>query len=431
MIAPDTMPADQARRQAAAFSRYRLLEGPREPNLQTVVELAAQLCDVPIAVLFVLDAEQQQQIAAVGIETDACRRDESMCSIAVVDPHPTFVEDARVDPRFAANPFVTGVFQRFRFYGSSQLRTPDGFVLGTLCVFDQTPRVLTEQQQRGLQRLAGMAIDVLELRRHGFLVADLLHQQQRTQTALEGANTALRHFAAQLAHDLSSPLTGVLAYAAELLLMPAVAADTDASWCTGRIVASGQRMTRLIDDVLRQATSGDAGRSVEVDLADVTAQVLEDLAVQTAGAQAEITVGALPVVTGDETQWRILLQNVIGNAVKYRHPRRRCRIHVDAATDAAWLRVRVADNGIGIPADQRDRILEPFARIDADGTTGFGIGLSTCARLAYAHGGRIEIGDAPGGGTTVAIALPADVVERPGREVAASAPPAGQSVAGD
>ncbi|WP_433790840.1 sensor histidine kinase [Actinoplanes sp. CA-252034] len=390
--------------QAAALARYHLFDGPPEPDLQAVVELAAQLCQVPISVLFVLDTERQHQIAAVGIDAAVCRREDSMCSVALVAPEPMYIEDARADPRFMANPFVTGKFQQFRFYGSTQLCTPDGYVLGTLCVFDNIPRVLDEQQKQGLDRLARMAIDVLELRRHGFLVATLLREQHRTRTALEDANETLRHFAAQLAHDLSSPLTGILAYAAELHQLPT--ANTDASWCTDRISAAARRMSTLIDDVLAQATTAATGHAAEVDLTEITRQVLEDLAVQINDASAQITVGDLPTVTGDRTQWCILLQNLIGNALKYRHHQRQCHIVISAATDRAWYRVCVTDNGIGIPADRREQATRPFTRLSPDHSTGHGIGLSTCTRIVHTHGGRLDISDTPGGGATVCITIP-------------------------
>ncbi|MEU4621922.1 GAF domain-containing sensor histidine kinase [Actinoplanes sp. NPDC023801] len=398
-------PADE-QSQAAALARYHLFDGPPEPELQTVVELAAQLCQVPISVLFVLDHDRQHQVAAVGIDVAVCRREDSMCSVALVAPEPMYVEDARNDPRFAANPFVTGMFQRFRFYGSTQLCTPDGFVLGTLCVFDNVPRVLDEQQRQGLDRLARMAIDVLELRRHGFLVADLLREQHRTRAALEGANETLRHFAAQLAHDLRSPLTGILAFSAELHQLPTVNADADVSWCSDRISAAAQRMSSLIDDVLEHATAAAAGHAAEANLAELTRQVLEDLAVQITDARAEVTTGELPTVTADCTQWRILLQNLISNAIKYRHPHRSCRVTVTAVTEPGWYRVCVADNGIGIPAEQRELATRPFTRLAPEHSAGHGIGLSTCSRIVHTHGGRLDITDTAGGGTTVCITVP-------------------------
>ncbi|AEV84362.1 GAF sensor signal transduction histidine kinase [Actinoplanes sp. SE50] len=398
--------ADQA--QTAALARYHLFDGPPEPDLQTVVELAAQLCQVPISVLFVIDADSQHQVAAVGIDTEVCRREDSMCSVAMAAPDPMFIEDARTDPRFVANPFVTGRFQRFRFYGSTQLRPPEGFVLGTLCVFDEVPRVLDEQQRQGLDRLARMAIDVLELRRHGFLVADLLRRQQQIQAALEGTNETLRHFAAQLAHDLRNPLTGISAYAAELHLMPTVNADADASLCTDRISAAALRMGTLIDDVLAHATTDHARHAVEVNLTEITNEVLDDLAVQISEANADVTVNDLPTVIGDRTQWHILLQNLVSNAVKYRHAERACHIAITAADDPAGYRVCVTDNGIGIPASQREQAAQPFTRLSPGHSTGHGIGLSTCARIVHTHGGRLDISDTPGGGTTVCITMPTD-----------------------
>lgn len=392
--------------QAAALTRYHLFDGPPEPDLQTVVEFAARLCGVPMAVLHVLDAEHQFQVAAVGIETGVCRREDSMCSVAVVEPLPVFVEDASRDRRFADNPFVTGVLQRFRFYAASQLHTPDGFVLGTLCVFDNVPRVLDDQQRHGLDQLARMAIDVLELRRHGFLVAELLREQQCARQALERANQALGHFATQLAHDLRSPLTGVLAFSAELRSLPAVSRDADACDCADRVAASARRMGELIDEVLARATDPHAEHVTEVDLREVAGRVLDDLAVQIADAGADVDLAALPSVSGDATQWRILLQNLIGNAVKYRHPGRRCRVTVSAHCDDEWYRVCVVDNGIGIPAAHRDRVTRPFTRLAPDRGDGFGIGLSTCARIVHAHAGRLDISDTPGGGTTVCVVLP-------------------------
>ena len=166
-------------------------------------------------------------------------------------------------------------------------------------------------------------------------------------------------------------------------------------------------MSQLIDDVLAQATAtAGAGRAVEVNLTETARQVLDDLAVQIIDARADVSVGELPTVTGDATQWRILLQNLISNAIKYRHPERSCRIAVTAATDPAWYRVCVADNGIGIPADQREQATQPFTRLHPGHSTGHGIGLSTCTRIVHAHGGRLDISDTPGGGTTVCVTLP-------------------------
>ncbi|GAA3920596.1 sensor histidine kinase [Actinoplanes auranticolor] len=100
------------------------------------------------------------------------------------------------------------------------------------------------------------------------------------------------------------------------------------------------------------------------------------------------------------------MQALIGNAVKYRDPARKCRVEVCARRQEDEYVVTVRDNGIGIPADQRRRVFEMFARAGTGGTAGHGVGLSTCERIVARHGGRIRADATPGGGTTISFTLP-------------------------
>ncbi|MFD0522734.1 sensor histidine kinase [Paractinoplanes durhamensis] len=101
--------------------------------------------------------------------------------------------------------------------------------------------------------------------------------------------------------------------------------------------------------------------------------------------------------------------------MKYRHPERPCRITIGAERrDGEWM-VRIADNGRGIPPDQRTRVFEMFAQVDPAARTGHGVGLSTCQRIADRHGGRIAAADTPGGGTTVTFTVPATAAVAAGR----------------
>ena len=114
----------------------------------------------------------------------------------------------------------------------------------------------------------------------------------------------------------------------------------------------------------------------------------------------------LPTVTGDETLLRQLLQNLIDNALKYGRPDQPCRMVVAAHRVGPSWELTVADNGIGIPPEQRGRVFEMFAQVNPEGRKGHGIGLSTCQRIAARHGGTLEIEDTPGGGATVRLTLP-------------------------
>ncbi|MEU4240136.1 ATP-binding protein [Actinoplanes sp. NPDC026619] len=189
-------------------------------------------------------------------------------------------------------------------------------------------------------------------------------------------------------------------------------------WVTGELgdsqattwIASAKRavgrMSGLITSLLSYAQAGNAPCRFEaVRLGEVVDLALCDLNPRIDGA--EITVDDLPELDCDPTLIRQLLQNLIGNSLRYRHLDRTCRIRIGARSyGAAWV-VSIADNGRGIPADQRDRVFEMFAQVDPAARTGHGVGLSTCQRIVGRHGGRITATETPGGGTTVTFTLPA------------------------
>src|SRR4051812_49469668 len=109
--------------------------------------------------------------------------------------------------------------------------------------------------------------------------------------------------------------------------------------------------------------------------------------------------------------FRQLFDNLIGNALKYTGAQRPAEVHVGAEDGAAGVRVVVADRGIGIPADQRDRVFTSFHRAHADrGYTGTGLGLAICARVVDRHGGAITAAANPGGGTRMLVDLPAAIL---------------------
>jgi signal transduction histidine kinase len=135
----------------------------------------------------------------------------------------------------------------------------------------------------------------------------------------------------------------------------------------------------------------------------VLAEVSEDLAV--ALTDASLTAGALPVVSGDPVQLRAVVQNLIANAAKFVQPGVAPKIEVSAAPVAGGWRIEVADHGIGISPEHRERVFEPLARIDQS-IAGCGIGLATVRRVIDSHGGRIGLAETPGGGTTAWFELP-------------------------
>jgi signal transduction histidine kinase len=383
---------DSDRQRVASLHQYDVLDRQPRLELRAIVELAAKICGTPMATINLITDTEQHQVAAYGFDAAICAREDSMCAAVLDDDTPIVVPDARLDPRFRDNPFVTGVIGNVRFYASHQLTSLDGVVIGTLCVFDEQPRDLDDSQVEALGTLADRVVDVLELS---------LRSRQLAQS-----NERLSTFAGRVSHDLKSPLTSV-SLSLEMLRerLAAEQGAEDAVWLLERAISGSRRMAALIDEVLEYASLGGAMSVEPVDLDELVGDVVSDLSGSLAGV--DVVRRDLPTVLGDTVQLRSVVQNLLDNASKYRHARRPLAITVSATPVADdRVAVSVADNGQGIPEADRERVFEPRVRL-SDDDRGSGIGLDTVRRVVQAHGGSIGITETPGGGTTVTFDLKA------------------------
>lgn len=383
---------DITRREAIA--EYQVVGQPPEPDLEGLVHLAAAVCGVGTAVINIIDDRSQHQIAAVGFEPSVCAREDSMCAVVFRHPGHVVVRDAREDDRFRDNPFVTGEVADVRFYASSPLITPAGVPIGTLCVFDEEVGDLSEQDSRALALLARQVIDVLELR--------------RITRELGRSNEQLAHFAGQVSHDLRNPLTALVGFI-ELAADAVQLGDAPvASSALERADAAAGRMTSLVSDLLDFARVGGQPSRGMVDLDAIVGEVLDDLDTPIRASGARIAVGDLPRVSGDATQLRALLQNLLANALKFSAAAGGApTIEVRAHELTGGWRLTVDDDGPGVPVEQRERVFGLLERGEAADVEGLGIGLSTCRRIVEAHGGRIGMDASALGGASAWVVLPA------------------------
>ncbi|MFI7601897.1 ATP-binding protein [Actinoplanes sp. NPDC049681] len=229
-----------------------------------------------------------------------------------------------------------------------------------------------------------------------------------TIAELQRSNLELEQFAGVVSHDLAAPLAVVNGYLELLSDEYGDRLDPQAQKWMGSATRAIARMQGLISALLTYARAGsEPCRREKTDLGEIAGQALSDLRDSVADVGAEVTVAAdLPRLDVDPTLMRQLLQNLVANAVKYRHPDRPARIEVAAVPRGDdWL-VTVTDNGIGIAESQRRRVFEMFAQVEPGARAGYGVGLSTCQRIVERHGGRIWADATPGGGTTIAFTLP-------------------------
>ncbi len=389
----------------AEIEAYDVLGAAPRPRLLALVELAAHACHVPAAAVNLVTASEQVPVATYGEGPQACSLEDSMCAAILDDPAPVLVPDASRDPRFKANPFVDGRRAGLRFYAAQQLVTPNDVVVGTLCLFDEQPRTLTGEQCAALATLAAQVVDVLELERRTVQLQASLARLGVAREELHRSNEQLAVFAGQAAHDLRNPLTSVSMSLQLLAEQPSVDGDGDARWMVERALSGTRRMEVLIDELLGYAQVGAELRPARVDLAELLEQVRADLAGTLSGARL-VVEGCLPAVRADRTQLGTVLSHLVANAVKFTAPLRAPLVTVAARPAGEGWRIEVADNGPGVPEEERERVFEPLVRRDKS-TPGAGLGLSTSRRIVRAHGGSIGMAEGPAGGALVWVELPA------------------------
>ncbi|MEO7753076.1 MAG: GAF domain-containing sensor histidine kinase [Terracoccus sp.] len=393
-------------RREAQLRLYEVLDSGPPRDLQALVHLAAQICHVPRAALNLITATEQHQIATAGFAPSVCAREDSMCAVVLDEPDIVVVRDASADLRFRENPFVNGEIASVRFYASTPLTTPDGVVIGRLCVFDEAPRDLTAQQQRGVVALAERVVDLLELRRRSRELEASLASLTAVRDELKRSNDQLAHFAGQISHDLRTPLTAIMSSAELLCQEPAVQADPGLAPLAQTAHRASLRMAGMLDGILAHALVGSGLAVTETDLNLVLGDVLEDLTPQLRASRAHVVVGSLPTVRVDARHFYSVLLNLVSNAVKFTRPGATPEVRIESRHLDGVHRITVSDDGIGLDEHDQETAFRLFGRLNPS-IDGSGIGLTTARRVVEAHGGRIGIDSTVGHGATAWVELPA------------------------
>jgi GAF domain-containing protein len=151
--------------------QYDVLDTVPEEVFDDLTELAARICEAPVAMISLVDEDRQWFKSKVGVTMNETSRDVSFCAHAIRQEGLFIIADATKDQRFAHNPLVISD-PKIRFYAGAPLITPDGYALGTLCVLDKVPRSLRSDQRQALLVLARHVMTQLELRRHAGELAE-------------------------------------------------------------------------------------------------------------------------------------------------------------------------------------------------------------------------------------------------------------------
>jgi GAF domain-containing protein len=182
-------PKNEAKRLKVLW-QYEILDTIPEEVFDDLTELAARICEAPIALITLVDEDRQWFKSKVGVTINETSRDISFCGHAIEQSDLFIVPDATRDKRFADNPLVTSE-PKIRFYAGAPLITPDGHALGTLCVIDKVPRELRPDQKQALRVLARHVMTQLELRRHSRELARAREEREEIQGELKKAHAEL------------------------------------------------------------------------------------------------------------------------------------------------------------------------------------------------------------------------------------------------
>jgi len=271
-----------------------------------------------------------------------------------------------------------------------------------------------ERDQKGrVTRMLGVRLDINERKQAEDKISILnqeLEQRVRDRTVqLEAANKELEAFAYSVSHDLRAPLRHIDGFLELLQKKVEDVLDEQCRHYMDTISDAAKKMSLLIDDLLAFSRMGrHAMSSQNMELGALVGEVIRELKPEAAGRSIDWHIGDLPVVEGDPAMLRMVLTNLIANALKFTRPRDKARIEIGAQPgqdDETIIFVR--DNGVGFDMAYADKLFGVFQRLHrTDEFEGTGIGLANVRRIIARHGGRTWAESKPNQGATFYLAIP-------------------------
>ena len=240
-------------------------------------------------------------------------------------------------------------------------------------------------------------------------------RMRQAEERLRRSNEDLERFAYTVVHELNEPLRTITSHAQLLERRLEGQLDEGAADSLAFVMGGAIRMRSFIDDLLRYSQATNSGADVRMfDMEALVAQVLLSLDTVLQANGASVTHDPLPTLVAD-ARLEHVLQNLIGNSIKYRRPDVPPQIHISAGKQNSGWVFSVRDNGIGIQPEYRERIFHLFRRLHGRDVPGHGIGLALCQKIVEANGGTMWVESEPGQGATFYFTLPQEQGNRAAR----------------
>tara|TARA_R110002020_G_scaffold464425_3_gene685014 strand:- start:140 stop:1294 length:1155 start_codon:yes stop_codon:yes gene_type:complete len=365
---------------------YSILDTLPESDYDNITKIAAEICGTPISLISLIDDKRQWFKSHHGLDATETPKEYAFCGHAINTPNDVFiVQDARKDERFHDNPLVTGD-PHVIFYAGVPLVSEAGLPLGTLCVIDHKPNLLSQSQISSLSALSNQVINILELRKSK-------QQLVRTIMELEEKNAGLERFAVVAAHDLKTPLINISSLAQLFQNQYKDILDSEGLEMLEMIIGSSGNLIGLIDGLLQYSKSESLLREGK---SDIELQMLRtDLeGLFNYDHQLKLVLKSdLTKIKAHKTALHQILINLITNAIKY-HDKETVEIELGVSESDTHFLFYVKDNGPGIETIHQERIFKIFEKLaatDKFGVRGNGIGLATVKKIVEKLGGAIRV----------------------------------------
>lgn len=371
---------------------YQVLDTHSEDTFDKIALLASQIFNTKNAFVTFVDEHRVYFKANIGdFQATEVRREDSLCSLAILDEKITVFSDTQAISDLSENRFVNSQ-NGIRFYAGAPLKTPEGYSVGTVCVIDSAPKEVTEHQMDMLRTLADIVINKLESRlRYNTII--------KSQNELMGI--AL--------HEIKNPLASI-SLANDILRLD----SSKTQKMTDMIKYCVATIQNKLTDLLKLSEDGEKEQRLSIEEADLK-EMLDrlvnnfELLANKKNQIIELTIeDTLPKINIDKTKISDVLHNLLSNAIKYSYSNTTIKIIAKKIDD--FVEIEFQDQGQGLNDEDADKLFKKFAKLSSKPTgkeSSNGLGLSICKSFVELHKGQI-FAKSPGKelGTSFFISLP-------------------------
>jgi len=366
------------------LEQLNLVDSPDEKVFDNLTHLASYITGAPVSLVTFVQTEKNRQYfkSQVGLTEPWSSRRQTPLSHSfcqhVVHTNSTLIIDNAPDHPLVSNNLAIPDLGVYAYLGAP-IYGSDSAPLGALCVVEGSPRKWDEETVSNLEKLAYCVTDAIRTK--------ILYKHSEEMRAEQ------REFTYAISHDLKAPLTTMSYLIDEIRNNTGSNFTPDAVNLLQLTDATILRSKTLIEDILKFTRILHTDDEFQiVDLNELFLDIKNNLKGELEQSGAVLNFDKLPEVTGNPMQLRLLFQNIVHNAIKFRKPNVKPLINIESTDGNENTEIRISDNGIGISSEYHNKIFNLFQRLHTqEEHPGSGIGLTLAHRVAANHGGSIKI----------------------------------------